>query len=306
MAEIINTQIIPLSQIVGNRGQLKGLPKNPRIIKDDKFQKLVASIREQPDMLYLRELLVYQYNGKYLVIGGNMRWKAMKELGIAEAPCKVIPVGTPVEQLCQILLKDNSSYGEWDTQALAFDFDEGLVADCGLDFTDGSYDEQVNKKKKGWHVGKYGRSERRCNLEERFNFHVKMETSFHACFNTSPEGYLLFEIKENFDNVPTFAQAGQKLIHQMGIFDLDGYAIVAAPKRRHKDRNFADCVCEELSKQLSVPYHANIFTALNSDRIHPKFSMQPIKEKNVIFYDDILTTGSTMLCCYRMLKEGGR
>lgn len=305
MGKIINTQIIPLSQIVGNRGQLKGLPKNPRIIKDDKFAKLVSSIREQPDMLYLRELLVYPYNGKFIVIGGNMRHKAMKELGVEDAPCKIIPAGTSVETLRQILLKDNSSYGEWDTQALAFDFDESMVADCGLDFTDGSYEEQVAKKKKGWHVGKSGRSDRRCNLEERFNFHVKMETSFHACFNVSPEGYLLYEIKENFDNVPAFAQTGVKLIRQMGLFNLDGYAIVAAPKRRHKDRNFADCVCEELSKQLSVPYHANIFTALNSDRTHPKFSMQPIKEKNVIFYDDILTTGSTMLCCYRMLKEGG-
>lgn len=305
MGDIINTQIIPLSQIVGNRGQLKGLPKNPRVIKDDKFAKLVASIREQPDMLYLRELLVYPFKDKYIVIGGNMRHKAMKELGVADAPCKVIPAGTPVDKLCQILLKDNSSYGEWDTQALAFDFDEGLVTDCGLDFADGSYEEQVSKKKKGWHVGKNGRSERRCNLEERFNFHVKMETSFHASFNVSPEGYLLFEIKENFDNVPIFAQTGLKLIRQMGIYNLEGYAIVAAPKRRHKNRNFADCVCEELSKCLGIPYRANVFTALNNDRTHPKFSMLPIKEKNVIFYDDILTTGSTMLCCYRMLKEGG-
>ena len=134
MGDIINTQIIPLSQIVGNRGQLKGLPKNPRVIKDDKFAKLVASIREQPDMLYLRELLVYPFKDKYIVIGGNMRHKAMKELGVADAPCKVIPAGTPVDKLCQILLKDNSSYGEWDTQALAFDFDEGLslIADLTL------------------------------------------------------------------------------------------------------------------------------------------------------------------------------
>lgn len=155
MSNIVNTQIIPLSQIVGNRGQLKGLPKNPRIIKDDKFEKLIASIREQPDMLYLRELLVYPYNGKYIVIGGNMRHKAMRELGFAEAPCKVIPVDTPVEQLNKILLKDNSSYGQWDTQALAFDFEQGMVIDCGLDFSepDGSYEEHVEKKKKGWKVG---------------------------------------------------------------------------------------------------------------------------------------------------------
>lgn len=132
-----------------------------------------------------------------------------------------------------------------------------------------------------------------------------METSFHACFNVSPEGYLLYEIKSNFDNVPIFAQMGQKLIYQMGISNLDGYAIVAAPKRRHKERNFADCVCEELAKIMRIPYRANVFTALNNDRTHPKFSMEPIKEKNVIFYDDILTTGSTMLCCYRMLKEHG-
>lgn len=191
----------------------------------------------------------------------------------------------------------NISAAEW---GLDLDFETD-----GLDITSGSSEEQVTHKKKAWQVGKSGRSERRCNLVRSFNFHVKMETSFHACFNSTPEGYLLYEIKENFENVPAFAQMGVVLIRQMGLFDLDGYAIVAAPKRRHKDRNFADCVCEELSKQLGIPYHANIFSALNTDRIHPKFAMLPIKEKNIIFYDDILTTGSTMLCCYRLLKEGG-
>ena len=70
MAEIINTEIIPLSKIVGNRGQIQGLPRNPRIIKDEKFQLLCDSISAHPDMLYLRELLVYPSGSKFVVIGG--------------------------------------------------------------------------------------------------------------------------------------------------------------------------------------------------------------------------------------------
>lgn len=64
--------MLKLSKLEANRGQIEGLPKNPRIIKDEKFKKLVRSIEENPEMTSLREILVYSHNGKYVVIGGNM------------------------------------------------------------------------------------------------------------------------------------------------------------------------------------------------------------------------------------------
>ena len=77
--------MLKLSKLEANKGQIEGLPKNPRIIKDDKFKKLVKSIEDNPEMTSLREILVYPHEGKYVVIGGNMRLKAMKELGYKEA-----------------------------------------------------------------------------------------------------------------------------------------------------------------------------------------------------------------------------
>ena len=87
----IPTQMIPIGQIEPNKGQIKGLPKNPRLIRDEHFKKLLQSIKDNPEMLYLRELLVYPHEGKYITIGGNMRLMAMRDLGYTEAPCKVIP-----------------------------------------------------------------------------------------------------------------------------------------------------------------------------------------------------------------------
>lgn len=78
--EVIQSTQIPLSDIEVNRGQIPGLPGNPRFIRDEKYKKLVNSLQENPEMTALRELLVYLHKGKYIIIGGNMRYRAMKEL----------------------------------------------------------------------------------------------------------------------------------------------------------------------------------------------------------------------------------
>ena len=91
--------MLKLSKLEANKGQIEGLPKNPRIIKNDYYRKLVKSIEDNPEMTSLREILVYPYGDKFVVIGGNMRLKVMKELGYKEAPCKIIPEETTVEQL---------------------------------------------------------------------------------------------------------------------------------------------------------------------------------------------------------------
>lgn len=124
---------IPINDIEVNTGQIEGLPKNPRFIKDDKFKKLVKSIEENPEMLELRELLVYPFNGKYVIIGGNMRYRAMKELGYKEVPCKVIPETATVEQLKAYTIKDNNGFGEWDFDLLANEWDFSELEDWGVD-----------------------------------------------------------------------------------------------------------------------------------------------------------------------------
>ena len=83
--------ILELSKLKENNGQIEGLPKNPRIIKDENYKKLLKSIKDNPEMTSLREILVFPHNEEYVVIGGNMRLKALMELGYKEVPCKIIP-----------------------------------------------------------------------------------------------------------------------------------------------------------------------------------------------------------------------
>ena len=124
---------IAISLIETNKGQIDGVPANPRTIKDKKFKKLVQSIEANPEMLDLRELLVYPHGEKYVIIGGNMRYEACKKLGYKELPCKVIPPETDAGTLCAYVVKDNGGYGEWDFDALANEWDENLLDVAGID-----------------------------------------------------------------------------------------------------------------------------------------------------------------------------
>ena len=72
---------VPVSKLEMNKGQLQGLPKNPRFFRDNRYEAMKKSIEDSPEMLQLRELIVYPYNDKYIVVCGNLRLRACKELG---------------------------------------------------------------------------------------------------------------------------------------------------------------------------------------------------------------------------------
>jgi hypothetical protein len=129
---------------------IKSNPNNPRIIKDDKFKKLVASIKEFPQMLSLRPIVV---NDDMIVLGGNMRLKACKEAGLKEVP--VIKASElDVDQQRQFIIKDNVGYGEWDWDMLANEWDEKELDMWGLDVWqpdnvidgDGELDDDYSQK----------------------------------------------------------------------------------------------------------------------------------------------------------------
>lgn len=142
--ELSQSKLIKLSQIVHNNGQIKGLPKNPRVIKDEKLEALISSIKDNPEMVSFREVLVYPFNGKFVVIGGNQRLKALKELGYKDIPCKVIPEDATVEQLRAYAIKDNNGFGEWDYNLLFEEWDVDELDDMGLDL----YDKAAKKTSK--------------------------------------------------------------------------------------------------------------------------------------------------------------
>ena len=129
----MRVQDIELRLLFRNEGQVEGLPKNPRFIRDEKFELLKKSIQENPEMLGLRELLVYPVGERYVIIGGNMRYEACKALGYKSVPCKVIDADTPVETLKAYTIKDNAGFGEWDWDVIANEWDTEEVTDWGLD-----------------------------------------------------------------------------------------------------------------------------------------------------------------------------
>lgn len=103
-------------------------PNNPRIIKDDKFKKLVQSIKDFPEMLNIRPIVV---NADMVILGGNMRYKACKEAGLKEVP--VIITDLSEEKQREFLIKDNTSGGEWDWEVLANEWDNEELESWGLD-----------------------------------------------------------------------------------------------------------------------------------------------------------------------------
>lgn len=104
-------------------------PNNPRLIKDDKFAKLVKSIQDFPQMLKIRPIVV---NSDMVVLGGNMRLKACKEAGLKEVPIIVADELTEDQQK-EFLIKDNVSGGEWDWSMLANEWNSEDLDKWGLD-----------------------------------------------------------------------------------------------------------------------------------------------------------------------------
>lgn len=142
-------------------GRLRANPTNPRVLRDDKFAKLKQSLQDFPDMLNKRPIVaVTDADGKFMVLGGNMRLRACQDLKMKEVPVILADEWTE-EQRREFIVKDNVGFGEWDWDALANEWDAGELADWGLDFpnaqdfsdknkeidTDGFADEVVLKLK---------------------------------------------------------------------------------------------------------------------------------------------------------------
>lgn len=129
----MNIRTIKVKDLEMNTGQIEGLPSNPRQWTKDEMDRLKKSISETPELLEARGAIVYPYDGKYIVLGGNMRLSAVKSLGWKEMPCVVLPDDMSVEKLKEIVVKDNGSFGEWDMDALANEWDDLPLSDWGVD-----------------------------------------------------------------------------------------------------------------------------------------------------------------------------
>jgi len=121
-----------------NIKDIKSNPNNPRIIKDERFEKLKKSIKEFPKMMALRPMVINQDN---IVLGGNMRLKALKELGYTELPDEWVKRAEDLtdEEARRFIIADNVGFGEHDWEMLANDWDSDNLSDWGLDIPDVDY-----------------------------------------------------------------------------------------------------------------------------------------------------------------------
>lgn len=127
--------------------EVKTNPKNPRLIKEDKFKKLVKSIQDFPEMLELRPIVVDENN---IVLGGNMRLKACKEAGLKEVYIVKADNLTDLQK-DEFIVKDNVGFGEWDWDMLANEWDTEKLDEWGLDLPvileEPSYEDLIGEEK---------------------------------------------------------------------------------------------------------------------------------------------------------------
>ena len=114
----VEVKELPIGMLSENTGQIPDVPRNPRKITKEKFDDLCESIRKSPEMKVLDEIRVYPFNGRYVVISGNHRYKAYKKLGWENVLCKILPEDTPKEKLREYVMKENMHYAENDNAML--------------------------------------------------------------------------------------------------------------------------------------------------------------------------------------------
>jgi ParB-like chromosome segregation protein Spo0J len=132
MNKISKIEYLPIWKIKNN-------PNNPRLVKDDKFKKLVKSIKDFPEMLDKRPIIV---NEDMIVLGGNMRLKACNEAGLKEVP--VIVANWTEEQQRAFIIKDNLGYGEWDWDMIADEWNYSDLKEWGLEIPGVNLDDEFN------------------------------------------------------------------------------------------------------------------------------------------------------------------
>lgn len=120
-------------------------PDNPRQITRAKMALLIKSLQECPSLFDARPLLISTRTGENIIIGGNMRYRAAKDLKYEKVPCVILPELTEAQER-EIAIKDNGSFGVWDYDILANQWSDLPLSDWGLDIPDITSDENYSRK----------------------------------------------------------------------------------------------------------------------------------------------------------------
>ena len=123
---------LKLSELAPNTGQIPGLPINPRQWTKGDVDKIAASLKETPELFDARPVLVVPHDGKYVILGGNLRYEGARANKEKEVPAIIFPEETPIDKMKEIVVKDNGSFGAWDYDALANEWDDLPLGDWGV------------------------------------------------------------------------------------------------------------------------------------------------------------------------------
>ena len=159
---------------------IKENPENPRIIKDNKFKKLVKSIKDFPEMLNIRPIVVDE---NMVILGGNMRLKACQKAGLKDVPI-IIFENLSEERKKEFIVKDNVGYGEWDFNILNSDWDKEILFEWGMDLPKfETFDDEDNEKT----------DDRNINIENLFQLTIDFNNELElkeAYEKLTAEGYI--------------------------------------------------------------------------------------------------------------------
>lgn len=119
----METRRIRIKDLEQNTGQIEGLPGNPRQWTRAEVERIARSLQETPELFEARPLIVIPHGDKFVILGGNLRFAGCKHNKAVDAPCHVLPEDTPIDKMKEIVIKDNGSFGSWDYDALANEWD---------------------------------------------------------------------------------------------------------------------------------------------------------------------------------------
>ena len=137
-----NVQQIPLARLELNRGQVPGLPANPRTWTKKDVQRIAASLHETPELFDMRPIIAVENGKKAVILCGSLRFCGAQENKADSVPAIILPAETPTAKLKEIIIKDNGTWGAWDFDALANEWDDNPLPDWGVPAWDTKEDGQ--------------------------------------------------------------------------------------------------------------------------------------------------------------------
>ena len=159
-------QRLKIKDLAQNKGQIPGLPTNPRQWTREEIDKIARSLKETPELFEARPIIVTPWEGKFIILGGNLRFAGCKANKDKDAPCIVIPEGTPVDKMKEIVIKDNGSFGAWDYDALANLWDDLPLTAWGVPAWEQRNAEQAQNQGEGGTGGEGGKEQHQCENRE--------------------------------------------------------------------------------------------------------------------------------------------